>query len=202
MTAQRIKKLTVEEYVELEQLTNTKYEYHDGEVFALAGGSFIHSRLCGSIFGELRNETKHKRKNCEAFNSEMKLNIEKHNKYFYPDAMVVCGDIKQPQNFNDAIANPILIVEVLSNKTEAYDRGEKFEKYQSIPSFCEYVLIAQNKPKVEIFYREKNIGYWQINYYESLENTFHLQSLKIDIEMKALYEKIAFENDSSKNQKK
>jgi len=200
MTAQRSKKLTVEEYVELEQSTNTKYEYHDGEVFAMSGGSFNHSILCAQINFQVRNQLSKSDKNCFVFNSEMKLHIEKYNKYFYPDAMVVCGDFKQPDDFKDAITNPVLIVEVLSKKTEAYDRGEKFEKYQSIHSFEEYVLITQDKPKVEVFYRKQNTqnsqntNNWQLDYYEGLETTFYLQSLKINVEMKALYDKIKFEN--------
>jgi len=110
--------------------------------------------------------------------------------------MVVCGDFKQPADFKDAITNPILIVEVLSKKTEAYDRGEKFKKYQSLPSFFEYVLIAQYEPLVEVFYRKAKSNIWEINYYEDLETTFHLQSLNIHIEMKALYERVVFEKAS------
>jgi len=198
MTAQRIKKLTVEEYVELERSTNTKYEYHDGEVFALAGDSFNHALLCSSIFGELREQLKSKKKNCFAFTSEIKLQIEKFNKYSYPDSMVVCGDFQHPENFEDAITNPTLIVEVLSDSTEAYDRGEKFKKYQSLPSFMEYVLISQYKPMVEVFYRESNSNIWQINYYEGLEATFKLQSLSIEITMEALYERVVFKEELKK----
>ncbi len=199
MTAQRIKKLTVEEYVKLERTTDTKYEYHNGEVFAMAGGTFNHSVLCGNIHVQLTNQIKAVNKNCYTFNSEMKLNLDDYNSYVYPDAMVVCGDFKQPVDFEDAITNPILIVEVLSDSTESYDRGEKFQKYQSIQSFSEYVLIAQNQPKVEVFYRAENTNNWQINYYEGLDNIVHLQSLQIDIDMKALYERVVFKEDSKKN---
>jgi len=201
MTAQRVKKLTLEEYVELERTTNTKYEYHDGEVFALAGGKLNHSRLSSRILVELTNELKSKKSNCEVFNSDTKLHTEKFNKYFYPDSMVVCGDFQHPENFEDAITNPTLIVEVLSDSTEAYDRGEKFKKYQSLPSFMEYILISQYKPMVEVFYRESNSNIWQINYYEGLEATFKLQSLSIEITMEALYERVVFkeETDDSEN---
>jgi len=198
MTAQRVKKITLEEYVELERSTNTKYEYHDGEVFALAGGKLNHSRLCSRILVELTNQLKSKKSNCEVFNSDTKLHTEKFNKYFYPDTMVVCGDFQHPENFEDAITNPTLIVEVLSDSTEAYDRGEKFKKYQSLPTFLEYVLISQYKPLVEVFYRESNSNIWQINYYEGLEATFKLQSLSIEITMKALYEGVVFKEEPKK----
>jgi len=181
MTAQRQKKLTVEEYVELERSTNTKYEYHNGEVFALAGGSFNHSILCSRIHSMLDRRLQKEKINCEALTSEMKLRIEKHEKYFYPDAMVVCGDFKQPKDFKDAITNPVLIVEVLSDSSAEYDRGEKFHQYSSIKTFQEYVLIAQDKPVVETFYRKKNTKTWQIDRYEGLETAFQLQSLSIEI---------------------
>jgi len=193
MTAQRIKKLTVEEYVELEQSTNTKYEYHDGEVFALAGGSFNHSVLCSEIHLQLGTLLAKNGDNCFAFTSEMKLNIKKYNEYFYPDAMVVCGELVQSPQFKDAISNPVLIVEVLSEGTAEYDRGEKFHKYRNIKTFQEYVLIAQDKPVVEIFYRKKNANSWQIDRYVGLETSFQLQSISIEILMKALYDKIKFE---------
>jgi len=203
MTAQRIKKLTVEEYVELERSTNTKYEYHNGEVFAMAGASINHNRLCGNIYVELRYQLKLKKSRCETFNSDTKINLQAYNnKYLYPDAMVVCGNIKQPENFKDAITNPTLIVEVLSESTADYDRGEKFYKYGSIKTFQEYVLVAQDKPVVEIFYRKPGTETWEINRYEGLETTFNLQSLKIEIEMKALYERIVFEDDLPKSKKK
>lgn len=100
-----------------------------------------------------------------------------NTKYFYPDAMVVSGDFKQPKGFKDAITNPVLIVEVLSKSSAEYDRGEKFHKYQRINSFEEYVLIAQDKPVVETFYRKKKTKTWQIDRYESLETTFQLHSI-------------------------
>jgi len=198
MTAQRIKKLTVEEYVALERSTNTKYEYHDGEVFALAGGSFNHSILCSRIHSLFDRQLQKDKRNCEALTSEMKLRIEKHEKYFYPDAMVVCGEFKQPESFEDAITNPIVIVEVLSESTEANDRGEKFHQYSSISTFQEYLLISQYKPVVEVFYRKPKTETWQINRYEGLETTFYLQSLKIDIELKTLYKRVIFEDDTKK----
>jgi len=195
MTAQRIKKLTLEEYVELERSTNTKYEYHNGEVFALAGGTINHSILCSRINFHLGTKLNESKKDCEVFNSEMKLSLAAYNYgYVYPDAMVVCGEFKQASNFKDAITNPILIVEVLSKNSVAYDKGEKFHKYRSIKSFQEYLLISQDKPLVEVYYRKPNTDTWQINSYKGLEASFQLQSLQIEIEMKELYNKVIFEN--------
>ena len=193
MIAQSIQKLSVEEYVDLEQSTQTKYEYHNGEVFALAGGTINHSILCARIHSQLSHQLIAKKSDCETFTSEMKLNIEHSNSYVYPDAMVVCGEFKVGVQLKDAISNPVLIVEVLSKSSADYDRGDKFHKYRTINSFQEYLLIEQDKPVVELFYRKKDTGTWQIDRFEGLERSFLLQSLSIEIDMNALYKKIEFE---------
>jgi len=193
MTAKRIQKLSVEAYINLEESGQTKYEFHNGEVFALAGGSINHALLCGNVFGELRNQLKSNAKDCVALNSEMKLNIEAFDSFVYPDAMVVCGEFKRGITYKESISNPVLIVEVLSKSTVEYDKGDKFFKYRSIIGFQEYVLIEQDKPVVEIYYRGKETDKWKIDRYEGLETTFQLQSIAIEIEMSALYDKVKFE---------
>ncbi len=195
MTAQSLQQLSIKEYVELEQSTQTKYEYHNGEVFALAGGTINHSLLCGSIYGELRHQLKAKNKDCLAFTSEMKLNIAHSKSYVYPDAMVVCGEYKIGADYKHAITNPVLIVEVLSKSSADYDRGDKFYKYRTIDSFQEYLLIEQDKPQVELFYRKKDAHTWQIDRFEGLDAVFPLQSLSIEISMNALYDKVKFAKD-------
>ena len=135
MTATKLNKVSLEDYIRIEQESNTKYEYHDGTIYAMAGGSDNHTELLGNIFFELRSALKQKGKPCRAFNSEMKLHIEEFNKYLYPDAMVVCGEVQKPNENTSGITNPLVIVEVLSDSTEAYDRGDKFFFYKHIPIF-------------------------------------------------------------------
>jgi len=140
----------------------------------VAGGSINHALLCGNIFGELRNQLKSNAKDCVALNSEMKLNIEVFDSYVYPDAVVVCGEFKRGASYKESISNPTVIVEVLSKSTE-------------------YVLIEQDKPVVEIYYRGKDTDAWKIDRFEGLEATIQLQSISIEIEMQVLYEGVKFE---------
>lgn len=179
--------LSVEEYIQHEIETGQKYEYHDGMIYALAGGSLEHVLLIGNIYSELRNGLKEKRSNCKPITNDAKLYIEKENKYVYPDSMVVCGEIKKSDETKDALTNPILIVEVLSKSTSEYDRGDKFYFYRQIPSLREYILIDQSRYVVEVFLKKEKNDLWRISRYNSLDQMINIQSLDIEISMKELY---------------
>jgi Uma2 family endonuclease len=147
MTALPKKKYTLEEYLELDRNSEERYEYFDGEVFAMAGGSPNHARLSGNIYSALQSKLRGGR--CEAFNSEMRLKVPLALPYRYPDASVVCGEpIFDEIDGQQMLVNPVLIVEVLSPSTAAYDLIDKFSAYQSIDSFREYLLISQDRPHV------------------------------------------------------
>ena len=192
MKAHQIPFLSISEYIAHEQANNAKYEYHNGKIFALAGGTLHHGLLCGNIYAELRSHLKTKKADCKPFTSEIKLSIKTRNSFVYPDAMVVCGKLEMSQQDKNAITNPILVVEVLSKSTANYDRGDKFFLYRQIPSLQEYVLISQEKPQVDVFYNKPNTDLWQITRFEGLENTIFLQSLHIKIAMADLYFDINF----------
>ena len=143
---------TYAEYLELEAGSEQRYEFVDGTVYAMAGGTAEHSRLALALGGELRSALA--AKGCAVFNSDLKIRIEATNRSTYADAVVVCG----PDRFSDidanAVINPTVIIEVLSPTTEASDRGEKWRHYQRIPSLREYVLVSQGAPYIEVFRRE------------------------------------------------
>jgi len=187
MKAHKMPRLTIEEYMLQERERGQKYEYHDGKIFALAGGSVNHGLLCGNIYAELRNQLKIKESGCKPINSEIKLNITKENCFVYPDTMVVCGDLEKSESDINSVTNPVLIVEVLSKSTSDYDRGDKFFLYRQIPSLQEYVLIEQNRPQVEVFYKKPETDLWQITRFEGLNSKIVFQSLGIKIEMSELY---------------
>ena len=136
-------KLSVQEYLKQEIESSTKYEYHDGRIYAHAGGTLNHGLISGNAQLEIGIQLKNKKGNCIPFNSDVKLFIESSNSYVYPDTMVICGAIENAQEHKDSVVNLILIVEVLSKSTADYDRGDKFYLYRQIPSFREYVLIEQ-----------------------------------------------------------
>ena len=187
-------RLTIEEYLLQERESGQRYEYHDGRIFALAGGSVNHGLLCGNIYAELRNHLRTKGSNCKPTTSEIKLSIVKENRFVYPDAMVICGELETSEGDKNAVTNPILVVEVLSKTTADYDRGDKFYSYRQIPTLQEYVLIEQDRPQVEVFYKKAGTDLWSIKRFEGLEGIIQLQSLEIEIQMSELYFDIELEH--------
>jgi len=201
--------LTFEEYVEIEQHNNQKYEYRNGFIEAMAGGTFSHGTICGSVFGEIYSDLRGKDGTCRVINSEVKLAIETKNSYFYPDCMVVCGDVEKHET-KEAITNPKVIIEVLSKSTAAYDRGDKFFYYKKIKSLQQYILIEQDKPQIDIYSRnqvtdenEENI-LWKIERIKGLESNLNLTSIDLVISLKSIYKDVVFPilEDEEQEQKK
>lgn len=192
MKAQKIPRYTIAEYISLEKEANTKYEYHDGKVFALAGGSINHGLLCGNIYSELRNGLEGKGSNCKTLTSEIKLKVKGQNSFVYPDSMVICGEIETSKEEKNSVTNPILIVEVMSKSTSNYDRGDKFFLYKKIPSLQEYVLIEQDKSQIDVFYKKPGSDLWLISRYETIDSKLELRSINIEIEISKLYFDIVF----------
>lgn len=179
---------TIAEYIELERQTGIKYEYEDGEVFAMAGGTVTHSLIGGNAVAELRRVLKNR--SCNAYNSDLKIAINEE-KYRYADASVICGSVEYFDGNPEAAKNPILIVEVLSESSEPYDRGEKFKTYRQIPSFQEYILIEQRFPLVEVYFKiDENT--WQYRVYEQLEQIVQLDSIEAEISMEEIYNGVSF----------
>jgi Uma2 family endonuclease len=181
---------TVEEYLYWEERAEEKHEYHDGEVIAMAGGKLNHNTVCLNITSELRQLLKGK--SCRPFNSENKVWIPALNRFFYPDAFVICGDVQLYEGRQDIIENPILIFEVLSESTEARDRGERFRQYMSLPSFKEYVLVNPDTHWIEVFYRQSP-SEWQYFVYQNLTDEVRLQSIGITLSVAEVYEQVDWE---------
>jgi len=186
MKAYKTPSLTVKEYMDHEIASNTKHEYHDGKIYALAGGTVNHGKISGNVYSELRNQLKNKESSCLPFNSDVKLFIESSNSYVYPDSMVVCAEEESDED-KHFVTNPVIIVEVLSKSTAAYDRGDKLYLYRGIPSFKEYVLIEQDKYVVDVHYKHKDSDLWSLTRYEGIDKIVKFQSLDIEISMEDLY---------------
>src|SRR6185369_1620461 len=138
---------TPEEYLTLERESETRHEYIGGEIFEMAGANKHHNRISTNVIRPLDNQTIER--NCNVYGSDLRIKISSTGKYTYPDIVAVCGEEVFEDETEDTLLNPMLIIEVLSKSTEAYDRGEKFEYYQTIESFREYVLITQEPFRVE-----------------------------------------------------
>lgn len=150
-------KMSPEEYLAFERASDEKHEYVDGEIFAMAGGTYEHSLLCSNVTYELRHALIDRP--CDVLGSDMKIKVATTNRFFYPDTSVVCGNPIFGDVARDSVLNPKLIVEVLSDSSERYDRGEKFAHYRRVESLQEYVLVSQKEPLVEHYSRQAD-GVW------------------------------------------
>lgn len=190
MTAIPIHKLTLDEYLELDRTSEERFEYFDGEVFSMAGGSPEHARITGNIFAAVHEKLRGS--NCEAFNSEIRLKVPAALPYRYPDTLVVCGEpLYEELQGVKLLLNPLLLIEVLSSTTEGYDLGKKFTEYKSIPSFQEYLAVSQTRAHVIRYFRMGN-GFWVRHDIEGLDSDVLLESLKIAIRLKDIYERMNF----------
>lgn len=177
---------TYEAYLALEQEPGVKYEFHDGLILAMAGGTPRHSILASNATYCIMDALRQRGRSCRVFNNDLKLHIDTLRKTFYPDVTVVCGTPRFSTRDPQALANPLLIVEVLSPHTAAFDRGAKFHAYRQLPSLREYVLISQDEPVVDTYFREEG-NLWEINTYEGLDAQVRLRSLECEVAMSSLY---------------
>lgn len=183
-------KYTLEEYLELDKNSEEKYEYRNGEVFAMAGGSPSHTRISMDISFLLRQKLRGR--NCEVFSSEMRIKVSVAMAYRYPDASVVCGEpIFEKLSGQDMLVNPMLIVEVLSPSTAAYDLNDKFTEYQSIESFREYLIVSQDRPHVIQHIRQSK-GRWLRIDIEGLDAEVVLDSINVTLPLSEIYERVVF----------
>lgn len=152
-----VKRISVEEYLLAERKSELKHEFYDGEVFAMSGGSYAHARIANNIASELHLRLRGRP--CQPLGSDMRV-MTPSGLFTYPDVSIHCGPPQFLKNTTDTLTNPRVLVEVLSPSTERYDRGKKFEKYRSIPSLMEYVLVSQDRVAVEHFRRREQPGEW------------------------------------------
>lgn len=153
-----LSKMSPSEYLEWERTQRDKHQLLHGEVYAMAGGSPRHNRLCASVLARLDSALRGGP--CGPFSSDQKVFIPVTNNFVYPDATVVCGQVQLHEGTADVIDNPHIVVEVLSKSTEQHDRGDKWEDYRSVPSLTDYVLVSQRLPRLEHFAREAD-GSWR-----------------------------------------
>ncbi len=178
------RRFTFEEYLWLEERSETKNEYIDGEIFAMTGGSLNHNRIVGNLFRELSLALEGG--SCEVFQSDVRLFVKRARLFTYPDLVVVCGQIPLLEGRTDTITDARLLIEVLSPSTESYDRQAKFQMYRDLASLEEYVLVAQDQVRVERNQRKKR-GQWVWTELLSLQDQLELRSVSLSIPLQAVY---------------
>ena len=180
------KTFTESEYLELERNADFKSEYYNGETFAMAGASLIHNKIVSNLIFLFNQFLKDKP--CDVYPSDLRLQVEKSGLYTYPDITIVCGKTELLDNKFDTLKNPTVLIEVLSDSTEKYDRGQKFSFYREIPSLKEYILVSSKTMKIEKFKRLEDGNYL---YIESNEHQpFPIDSIDMNLNLEDVYNKI------------
>jgi Uma2 family endonuclease len=191
MSSQPQHKYTLEEYFALELASDEKYEFWNGEVFCMSGASLAHNQIAMNIGAEAR--TQMRERGCLVFPSDLRVKVPAYPPYRYPDLSALCGTPKLEQLGGlDVLTNPALIIEVLSKSTEGFDRGDKFTYYKSIPSFSEYLLVAQHRPHVSQFVRQEN-GVWSFMEFNDLADTVRCASVPCELALREIYRDVTFE---------
>ena len=179
----------IDAYLFTEISDNQRYEYHHGELLAMAGGTLSHSRICTNVSRALGNAVDD-RGTCESFNSEVKVEVKRAGRYVYPDAVVACPRGKESDVIAGAIVNPRVIVEVLSAGTEAYDLNVKLRYYLLIPTVREYVVIAQDAPLITVYRREAADSPFTVHLLEGLDQVIELVSLSVQLSVRDFYKNV------------
>ena len=179
--------LTPDEYLQMEEHSDIKHEYIDGYIYAMAGALDPHVTIAGNLFALLRNHLRGS--GCRVYIADMKSRIESLNRYYYPDVMVTCDQRDRETPAYKSF--PCLIVEVLSNSTEAFDRGDKFADYQTLSTLKEYVLINTKRQRVECF-RRNDEGLWVLQSYTAEHKSFRLHSINFEGTIAELYEDVVY----------
>lgn len=178
---------TEDEYFALDSATSERWEFVRGRIRAMSGGTVTHSAIAANIIRSLGNALTPK--GCRVFGSDLKVHTG-DDVNTYPDISVVCGEPVLYRGRKDIVTNPILVVEVLSESTAHYDRTEKFDHYQTIPTLCDYLLVEQDEPRALLFSREGD--QWQYRMISGREQSITLSSVGVTIALSDIYTLVAF----------
>ena len=181
--------ITPAEYLEIERKAEIKSEYVNGRMYAMSGASRSHGAIVWNFASALHPQMRGR--DCHAYMADMRVKVSPTGMYTYPDIVAICGEEHFEDAEVDTLLNPAVIVEVLSDSTEAYVRGEKFAHYRRLESLREYVLVGQNKMRVEHFRREGE--QWILSEISDPQGTLYLPSIDCHVALAAIYEKVEFE---------
>jgi Uma2 family endonuclease len=178
-------KISIEEYLEMEQKSIEKHEYYKGEVFAMSGAKMAHNTISKNLLGMLFEKLKGKK--CQPYGSDVRIHVESNSLFTYPDISIICDEVITLNNDDFNVLNPTAIIEILSQSTKNYDRGEKFKLYRDIPSLKEYILADSESVHIEVFrLNEKN--HWELEEYNSLTEELYVKAIDEKILIADIYE--------------
>ncbi|MAT69975.1 MAG: hypothetical protein CMJ58_10685 [Planctomycetaceae bacterium] len=181
------KSLSPEEYLAIERASRERHEYFQGEMFAMGGASLAHNEIALAISSRLYNALRDT--SCTVAASDLRVRISGADHYVYPDIVVTCQQPRFEDDQLDTLINPQAIIEVLSESTETYDRGKKFEQYRQIESLREYLLVAQDRAHVERFQRDDS-GAWVLTEATGLDAAIELASIGCSLQLAEVYARV------------
>lgn len=184
-------RMSEQEYLAFERASEIKHEYFAGELFAMSGASEAHNLISGNVVTNLNIQLRNRQ--CLVYPSDMRVRVSATGLYTYPDISVACGKPQFADDQFDTLLNPALLVEVLSPSTERYDRGRKFQDYRLLPSLQEYLLIAQDAPRIEHYLRQPDES-WRLTDTQGLESSLVLPTLGCTLALAEIYLKVTFES--------
>ena len=185
-----VPRFTPEQYLQMERQADYRSEYLSGEIFAMAGASEAHNLIVTNVIGELRAQLRGRP--CRTYPSDMKVEVGPAGLFTYPDVNVVCGQPRFHDERRDMVQNPILVVEVLSPSTEAYDRGAKFAQYRRLDSLTNYLMISPNEYRAELFVRQPD-NRWLLSEVTGERQSIVIKSIGCEIQMAEVYDRVEFE---------
>ena len=187
-------RMTPLKYLKFDRASDIKHEFFDGEVFAMTGANRNHNLINTSLTVNLVNRMGNSK--CRVFANDMRVKIQSASGFTYPDIAVACGKLEFEDNQLDTLTNPIVLIEILFDSTEAYDRGEKFDYYRAIPTLKELILVSPKKYQVERCVRGDDGG-WKYFSYEDVEQVVKIESIDCDVPLAAIYQWVEFEADDT-----
>ena len=179
------RRYTLDEYFAVEETSQIKTEYYDGQIFAMAGASLRHNDIAAHLLAFFRPALAGR--GCRAFGSDLRIQTP-GGLFTYPDLSVVCGEPLMIQGRPDTLTNPILLAEVLSDATREYDRGQKFNLYKEIPSLRQYILVEQAEVLVETF--QWTDGVWTPRKYDTLDTAVTVTSIDLTMSLREIYREV------------
>ena len=160
-------------------------------MYAMAGGSFVHAQICANVLTSIR--TRLRGSPGDAFGSDLRILVSETGLYTYPDSLVLCGQPEFHDSRKDTVVNPTVLIEVLSESTEKYDRGDKFRHYRRIDSLRQFMMLSQQTARVEVYSRLENE--WKPTEYDGAESVMALDSIGIEIPLSEIYDRVSFEGN-------
>ncbi len=180
------KKISAEEYFRIEETSEVKHEYFKGDIYAMAGAGSSHNLIVSNLIRTLGNQLR--TSPCLVYPSDMRVQVNENSHYAYPDVMIVCDEPEFLNDRKNTLLNPMVIFEVLSESTELYDRGKKFQAYRSISSLRNYILISSESRQIEVFSKNGN-GQWVI-FDMDAEGKIKIPYLDCELSLDEVYEKL------------